>query len=103
MGFIFHFLLRERMVKKSTLEDTRRHPQSCYLKINQEDSTHAFQHQQGEEPRERWGKPVVHLPQLGSGPGVPHADQSLVSTAHYLPIVRLHRRDTQVVGVQRDH
>lgn len=48
-------------------------------------------------------KPVVHLPQLGSHPHLPHADQSFASTAHDLPVVRLHRGDAQVVGVQGRH
>lgn len=45
--------------------------------------------------------PVVHLPQLRSHPHLPDTHQSLASTAHNLPVIRLHRGDAQVVGVQR--
>jgi len=47
--------------------------------------------------------PVVHLPQLDSGPQVPDADQTLAAAAHHLPVVRLQRRDAQLVAVQRGH
>lgn len=47
--------------------------------------------------------PVVHLPQLRSHPQLPHAHQPLTPAAHDLPVVRLHRRDAQMVGVERGH
>lgn len=47
--------------------------------------------------------PVVHLPQLRSHSQLPHAHQALATAAHDLPVVRLHRRDAQVVGVERGH
>lgn len=47
--------------------------------------------------------PVVHLPQLGSHPHLPHTHQSLASAAHDLPVVNLNGGDTQVVAVQGRH
>lgn len=47
--------------------------------------------------------PVVHLPQLRSHPQLPHAHQPLTPTAHDLPVVRLHRRDAQMVGIEWGH
>lgn len=47
--------------------------------------------------------PVVHLPQFGPHSHLPHTHQSFSSTAHNLPVIRLHRGDAQVVAVQRHH
>lgn len=47
--------------------------------------------------------PVVHLPQLRPHPHLPHAHQPFAAAADHLPVVRLHRGDAQVVGVQERH
>lgn len=43
----------------------------------------------------------MHLPQLRSHPQLPHAHQPLPTAAHDLPVVHLHRRDAQVVAIER--
>lgn len=47
--------------------------------------------------------PVVHFPEFGSYPHLPHTDQSLATSAHDLPIICLDGGHAHVMGIQRDH